>query len=234
MFCVICEVNEKRRRGAGVVKSLEYTDAGHGMEYYRAGIYKIKNKRDEEELKNTLGRAANHLVPEGDVYLPDVRGIAKIETNGFVRSLMLYKLIETAREQKIQSAVVKCNDAVFVNKCVCIAKYVRDVRLICRNEQTLNNYRSRVFSLYGASAGNNNGEGIITFDFDNIKIMRGSYVFAFEKIVYPAELACSVPENVKMLDFVSAVYKYSGQKKYLLDNCRLIFSPGKEINELLL
>lgn len=233
MFCVIYEVNEKRRRGAGVVKSIEYSDAGRGIEYYRAGIYKIKNKRDEEELKNALGRAVNHFVPEGDVVLPDSRGIEKIETYGFVRDLMLYKLIETAKEHKIQSAAVKCSDAVFADKCVCIAKYVRDVRLLCRNEQILNNYRSRVFSLYGASTGDNNGGDIITFDFDNIKIIRGSGVFSFEKIIYPIEIADSVPENVKKLDFFSAVYKYSGQKKYLLDNCRLIFSQGKEINELL-
>ncbi len=233
MFCVIYEVNEKRRRGAGVVKSVEYADAGRGIEYYRAGIYKIKNKRDEEELKNALGRAVNHFVPEGDVVLPDSRGIEKIETYGFVRDLMLYKLIETAKEHKIQSAAVKCSDAVFTDKCVCIAKYIRDVRLLCRNDRILNNYRSRVFSLYGASTGDNNGGDIITFDFDNIKIIRSSGVFSFEKIIYPIEIADSVPENVKKLDFFSAVYKYSGQKKYLLDNCRLIFSQGKEIKELL-
>ena len=233
MFCVIYEVNEKRRRGSSVVKSVEYADAGRGIEYYRAGIYKIKNKRDEEELKNALGRTVNHFVPEGDVVLPDSRGIEKIETYGFVRDLMLYKLIETVKEHKIQSAAVKCSDAVFADKCVCIAKYVRDVRLLCRNDRILNNYRSRVFSLYGASTGDNNGRDIITFDFDNIKIIRGSEVFSFEKIIYPAEIADSVPENVKKLDFFSAVYKYSGQKKYLLDNCRLIFSQGKEIKELL-
>lgn len=233
MFCVIYEVNEKRRRGTGVVKSVEYAHAGRGIDYYRAGIYKIKNKRDEEELKNALGRTANHFVPEGDVVLPDSRGIEKIETYGFVRDLMLYKLIETVKEHKIQSAAVKCSDAVFANKCVCIAKYIRDVRLLCRNEQILSNYRSRVFSLYGASAGDNNGGNVITFDFDNIKIIRASDVFSFEKIIYPEEIVDSVPQNVKKLDFVSAVYKYSGQKKYLLDNCRLIFSPGKEIKELL-
>lgn len=233
MFCVIYEVNEKRRRGSSVVKSVEYADAGHGIEYYRAGIYKIKNKRDEEELKNALGRVVNHFVPEGDVVLPDSRGIEKIETYGFVRDLMLYKLIETAKEHKIQSAAVKCSDAVFTDKCVCIAKYIRDVRLLCRNDRILNNYRSRVFSLYGASTGDNNGGDIITFDFDNIKIIRGSEVFSFEKIIYPIEIADSVPENVKKLDFFSAVYKYSGQKKYLLDNCRLIFSQGKEIKEFL-
>lgn len=233
MFCVIYEVNEKRRRGSSVVKSVEYADAGHGIEYYRAGIYKIKNKRDEEELKNALGRTVNHFVPEGDIILPETRGIEKIETYGFVRDLMLYKLIETAKEHKIQSAAVKCSDAVFTDKCVCIAKYVRDVRLLCRNDRILNNYRSRVFSLYGASTGDNNGGDIITFDFDNIKIIRSSGVFSFEKIIYPIEIADSVPENVKKLDFFSAVYKYSGQKKYLLDNCRLIFSQGKEIKELL-
>lgn len=232
MFVVVSRTDRKRSRRSRDIDltRLELPD-GESVYYVKAA--EPESARGAAALIRTIGNAANHIVPQGELILPDMRGIGTIDTFRFRRALLLYEVIAFIQKNELKSAGIKCNDPLFSKKCVCIAKYVRNIGFSAGCGAAAEVFRAKAFGLYGASISDVCKDGIL-IDFDAMSLCAGGKSFTQAETEYNGELQKYIPEGTKTADFLAGVYGYTDMKEEVLINSRCIWDgKGTKTEEIL-
>lgn len=180
------------------------------------------------ELVFTLGSAANHIVPDGHFDLPDIRGLKIIDTLNFRRAQLLYSVVNAAIHGNIESLGIKCSDPRFSLKCACIAKYVRSVAFSSSDARVTDNFRYRVFSLYGASVADlRDDANYAVVDFDLFSVSLHGMSCSPSAFEYSGFLSDYIPNGVDKCDFLSAVCYYTRFKEHALSESRCLWGTQR-------
>ena len=227
MFAILTESERAGFRLRGITDITRRFLPDGDIIYYVSAAHP-ESPRCASLLVHTLGLAANHIVPDGDFDLPDIRGLKVIDTFKFRRALLLYSVLTAAGQGSVESLGIKCSDPYFSLTCACIAKHVRNVAFYSPDIRITDNFRDRVFSLYGASAAAlTDCADYAVVDFDSVCISVRGRTLPMSGLNYSGFLLDYIPANTDNCDFLAAVYGYTHFKEHVLSSSCCLWGEQK-------